>query len=67
MSGKMRKIMKWSLIALAALVVVAGIAAGLYWNRMLNLRGDPNATVATLSYEEEMALLGTVGRSYLQE
>ena len=59
MSEKARKILKWGLISLAMLVVVALVAGILYWNRMLNLLGDADATVPTLSYEEEMALLGT--------
>ena len=60
MSGKTGKILKWSLIALGALLVVALIAGGLYWNHLLNLLGDADQTVPTLSYEEEMALLGTL-------
>ena len=60
MSDKARKILKWSLVSIAVLVVVALAAGGLYWNRMLNLLGDAaEQTVPTLSYEEEMALLGT--------
>ena len=58
MSEKTRKILKWSLISLAGLVVVALIAGALYWNHLLNLLGDADQTVPTLSYEEEMALLG---------
>ena len=58
MSEKAKKILKFSLIGIAALVVVAVIGAGLYWNHMLNLLGDADETVPTLSYEEEMALLG---------
>ena len=58
MSGKAGKILKWSLITLVGLVVVALIAGGLYWNHLLNLLGDAEQTVPTLSYEEEMALLG---------
>ncbi len=58
MSGKMRKILKWSLIGILAMVVAALLAGILYWNRMLNLLGDADQTVPTLSYEEEMALLG---------
>ena len=58
MSGKAGKVLKWSLLAIVLLVVVALAAAGLYWNRMLNLLGDAEQTVPTLSYEEEMALLG---------
>ena len=58
MSEKAKKILKFSLLGLAAVIVVAAVAVGLYWNRMLNLLGDAHATVPTLSYEEEMALLG---------
>lgn len=58
MSGKTRKILKWSLIVLIGLVAVVVVAGCLYWNRMLNLLGDADQTVPTLSYEEEMALLG---------
>ena len=58
MSGKAGKILKWSLITLVGLMVVALIAGGLYWNHLLNLLGDAEQTVPTLSYEEEMALLG---------
>jgi len=58
MSEKARKILKFTLIGLAALIVVAVVAAGLYWNHLLNLIGDADQTVPTLSYEEEMALLG---------
>ena len=58
MSGKTGKILKWGLIVLAGLVVIALIAGGLYWNHLLNLLGDADQTVPTLSYEEEMALLG---------
>ena len=58
MSGKFGKILKWSLIVLAGLLVTAAVAGCLYWNRMLNLLGDADQTVPTLSYEEEMALLG---------
>jgi len=54
-----RKIIKWCVISLAVLLLV-GLAAGvLYWNRMLNMLGDAEATVPTLSQEEEAALLGT--------
>ena len=67
MSDKTKKILKWSLISVAVLVVVALIAGGLYWNRMLNLLGDAEAEVPTLSYEEEMALLGTVETTEMTE
>ncbi len=68
MSDKARKILKWSLVSIAVLVVVALAAGGLYWNRMLNLLGDAaEQTVPTLSYEEEMALLGTTEATELTE
>lgn len=53
-----RKVIKLSVLVLV-LALLVGIAAGLfYWNRMLNLLGDAQQTVPTLSPEEEMALLG---------
>ena len=58
MSEKSKKILKWILLCIVLLLVVALAAAGLYWNRMLNLLGDADQTVPTLSYEEEMLLLG---------
>lgn len=58
MFGKMGNVLKWTFIVVVILAVVALIAGGLYWNRMLNLLGDATQTVPTLSYEEEMALLG---------
>ena len=58
MSGKAGRILKLALMGIAAVLVLALIAGGLYWNRMLNLLGDADQTVPTLSYEEEMALLG---------
>ena len=58
MSEKTKKFLKYTLIFLGGLVAVAAIAGSLYWNRMLNLLGDAEETVPTLSYEEEMALLG---------
>lgn len=67
MSEKAKKVLKWGLIALAALVVIAVIAGGLYWNRMLNLLGDADQTVPTLSYEEEMALLGVTEETEVPE
>ena len=67
MSDKTKKFLKWSLISVAVLAVVALIAGGLYWNRMLNLLGDAEAEVPTLSYEEEMALLGTVEPTEMTE
>ena len=67
MSNKAKKVLKWSLISVAVLTAVALIAGGLYWNRMLNLLGDAEAEVPTLSYEEEMALLGTVEPTEMTE
>ena len=59
MSDKSKKILKWSLTAVAVLAAAALVAGLLYWNHMLNLLGSASdATVPTLSYEEEMALLG---------
>lgn len=67
MSEKTKKILKYSLISVAALVVIAVIAGSLYWNHMLNLLGDPEDTVPTLSYEEEMALLGVTEATEVSE
>ena len=67
MSEKVKKILKWGLISMAALMVIAVIASGLYWNRMLNLLGDADQTVPTLSYEEEMALLGVTEETEVPE
>lgn len=67
MSNKAKKVLKWSLIFVAVLTAVALIAGGLYWNRMLNLLGDAEAEVPTLSYEEEMALLGTAEPTEMTE
>ena len=60
MSDKSKIIMKWILVGLAIALVTAVVAGVLYWNRMLNLLGDAEETVPTLSQEEEEALLGTV-------
>lgn len=60
MSGKSKKqILQYTLYGIAGVLAVAIIAGILYWNHMLNLLGDADQTVPTLSYEEEMALLGT--------
>ena len=58
MFGKAGKFLKWGLVAAAVLAVVALVAGALYWNHMLNLLGDAEQTVPTLSYEEEMELMG---------
>ena len=67
MSGKTGKILKWSMIILGVLLAAALIAGGLYWNHLLNLLGDADQTVPTLSYEEEMALLGTLDPTEIAE
>lgn len=67
MSWKPGKTLKWVLVALVVLVSAAIIAGCLYWNHMLNLLGDPEAEVPTLSDEEEMALLGTVETTEMTE
>lgn len=54
-----RRTVKLLLIALSVLAAGAVIGAVVYWNSMLNLLGDPEQTVPTLSQEEEAALLGT--------
>ena len=59
MKRNYKKIIRWSLILLSAIVVAGAVAGTMYWNRMLSLLGDPEATVPTLSQEEEAALLGT--------
>lgn len=60
MKGKPSKRLKWLLAAFAAVLTVGIISGALYWNHMLNLLGDAEQTVPTLSQEEEAALLGTV-------
>lgn len=46
------------LLVAAAIIVTAAIAAVVYWNSMLDLIGDAEDTVPTLSQEEEEVLLG---------
>ena len=60
MGGKSRKAAKWLLVILAVFLAVGIGAAIFYWNNMLNLIGDADQTVPTLSQEEEEALLGVV-------
>ena len=67
MSEKTKKILKYCLLSLAGLVAAVAIAGSLYWNHMLNLLGDADETVPTLSYEEEMALLGTIEATEVPE
>ena len=59
MEEKTKKIVRWVLLSLGVVVAVAAVAGVLYWNRMLNMLGDAEQTVPTLSQEEEAALLGT--------
>ena len=58
MSQKLGKILKWALLVIVVLTAVALTVGSLYWNSLLDMLGDAEATVETLSYEEEMALLG---------
>ena len=67
MSEKSGKILKWTVIAIIVLAVVALVTGIIYWNHMLNLLGDADETVPTLSYEEEMALLGQTEATELTE
>ena len=60
MDGRSKKVMKWLLMILLIVVAVGVIAGAIYWNSMLNMLGDAEQTVPTLSQEEEAALLGTV-------
>ncbi len=67
MPGKKKRILKWILMVLAVLAAALLISGILYWNRMLNLLGDADQTVPTLSYEEEMALLGETESTQVPE
>lgn len=58
MSAKSKKILKICLAVLLAVTILAVAGGILYWNRMLDLLGDADQTVPTLSQEEEAALLG---------
>lgn len=58
-NGKKKKVIWIVLISLAILLLVGILAVVIYWNSMLNLLGDPQETVPTLSQEEADALLGT--------
>ncbi len=60
MTEKSRRFLKAGLLILAGILIVGIMAAGLYGRYLLNLVGDAEDTVPTLSQEEEMALLGTV-------
>ena len=61
MNPNKRKKLLWTTVgALLALLLAAGIAAGIYWNHMLSLLGDPaEHTLPTLSQEELDAIVGT--------
>lgn len=59
MEGRGKKRLRTALFVLAAIVMAAAIAAVISWNSMLNLIGDAEETVETLSQEELDALLGT--------
>lgn len=62
MNPKMnRKKLLWIVAGAAlALILTVVVAAGLYWNHMLGLLGDPSEhTVPTLSQQELDAILGT--------
>ncbi|MCI7020677.1 MAG: LCP family protein [Clostridiales bacterium] len=62
MNPKMnRKKLLWIVAGAAlALILTVAVAAGLYWNHMLGLLGDPSEhTVPTLSQQELDAILGT--------
>lgn len=67
MSQKVLKYLKWGMISVVILSSVFLIAGSLYWNHMLNLLGDADQTVPTLSHEEEMALLGETESTVLPE
>lgn len=58
--NKHKKIL-WMIVGtVLALILIAAISAGIYWNHMLNLLGDAaEHTVPTLSQEELDAILGT--------
>ena len=62
MNPKMnRKKLLWIVAGAAlALILTVAVAAGLYWNHMLGLLGNPSEhTVPTLSQQELDAILGT--------
>lgn len=59
MKNKRKQFLIWSLSILTVLLLTGGIGGLLYWNSMLDRIGNADVTVATLSQEEEMALLGT--------
>lgn len=53
-----RKVLRTVVIVLAAVMVVGLIGIEVYWNSMLDLMGDAQDTVPTLSQEEIEALIG---------
>lgn len=54
-----KKILRWVLIILLTMLIIGLFAAIVYWNDLLNIVGDADATVETLSEEEIEALVGT--------
>ena len=60
-NGQKKKIVRIMLVILALLIAAAVIGAVIYWNSMLNLVGDAQETVPTLSQEELDTILGTTG------
>ena len=56
-----RKKILWIVIGtVLALILIAAVCAGIYWNHMLGLLGNPSEhTVPTLSQQELDAILGT--------
>lgn len=59
MDGRKKKWLLTGLAVFAVVVAVGVIAVMIGWNSMLNLMGDADETVPTLSQEELDALLGT--------
>ena len=57
--NRKQKIVLTVLLVLVALLVVGLTVAAVYWNNMLDMLGDAQDTVPTLSQEEAQALLGT--------
>lgn len=57
--GSRRKIIQTVLVLLAVLLVASLVVIEIYWNSMLDLMGEADETVPTLSQEEIDVLLGT--------
>lgn len=58
-NGRKKKIILGIVLAVVTVLAAALITAAVYWNSMLNMIGDAEETVETLSQEEIDALLGT--------